>query len=71
MTHMMIFLYDSEYIAESCIRQRTTLMTGEPLLATCEEPTNGPFRYSEAQGDGAGNKCEQGVRRGERSRMKR
>jgi hypothetical protein len=37
----------------------------------CEEPTNGPFRYSEAQGDGAGSKCEQGLRGEERSRTKR
>jgi hypothetical protein len=35
----------------------------------CEEPTNGPFRYLEAQGDGAGSKCEQGLRGGGRSRM--
>jgi hypothetical protein len=41
------------------------------VFCFCEEPTNGPFRYSEAQGDGAGSKCEQGLRGEEWSRTKR
>jgi hypothetical protein len=39
--------------------------------ATCEEPTNGPFRNSEAQGDVARRKCEARRRGEEQSRTKR